>query len=679
MDYSEKIAEAKDGNAIKHYSHLRENLVSWLPFRGDEKVLEVGAECGALTGCLLKMAGSVTAIEESEEWNHMNAERHSYSENLSTLTGECRQLLQGLQEKYDYIFLVSDQARKYMKTDKEAVSFLQFIKEYLTENGSIVIAMPNRLGLKYWAGYAEDNYGVPFEGLEGYRHSDGIRTYSWKEWQKILSLAGDFSVNVFFPEPDCYYPMTIYSEERQPRSGELKQSSFNFDHIRVQLFEDSAVFDSIIQNELYREFADAFLFVLQQKEIQQKEKLLYTKYSNDRAESFAIRTDIVKEDDGIRYVKKIPVTEGAKEHVLHLKTLEYMLEELYRPYGMLPNHCEIKNGAAYFEFLQGKTLEEELDQYLSEKQYDILEKRLFAYLELVEKIHSSSRFSVTEQFRKVFGDNIPEADEKCSRVSNIDLIVGNVILGEEYNWIIDYEWTFDFPIPEKYLRYRILHYYLESDSKRNVLKDLDFYGKANISAAETVLFEKMEQCFQRYLNGTHRSLSQIYQDVNPGILSVQSLLANKLQDLTEQKLQIFYEDGKGFREENSVKMKMSEEGFCHKILIPDKVRAVRLDPGERPCALRIHKLNLNGKKIERYATNGFQCEENLWYFPEGDPQIHLDHLKGMKSSLEISAFFEDTNQAASRMMREHASLKKEIQQMKSTKVWKLYEKMKHHS
>ena len=53
--------------------------------------------------------------------------------------------------------------------------------KHLAPGGKIVIAIENRLGLKYWAGCAEDHVGKYFEGLEGYHNTKGVRTYSKKE------------------------------------------------------------------------------------------------------------------------------------------------------------------------------------------------------------------------------------------------------------------------------------------------------------------------------------------------------------------------------------------------------------------------------------------------------------------------------------------------------------------
>ena len=79
--------------------------------------------------------------------------------------------------------------------------------------GRIVIAIENRLGLKYWAGCTEDHVGKYFEGLENYPDTRSVRTFSRKELSDIIDQAGEFKTTFYYPYPDYKFPMTIYSDE----------------------------------------------------------------------------------------------------------------------------------------------------------------------------------------------------------------------------------------------------------------------------------------------------------------------------------------------------------------------------------------------------------------------------------------------------------------------------------
>lgn len=65
-DYAGIIEQRASYPYLYHLSQIRENLVSFLPFDKDMRVLECNPECGALTGKLLAMSGSVTVLAESE-------------------------------------------------------------------------------------------------------------------------------------------------------------------------------------------------------------------------------------------------------------------------------------------------------------------------------------------------------------------------------------------------------------------------------------------------------------------------------------------------------------------------------------------------------------------------------------------------------------------------------------
>ena len=48
------------------------------------------------------------------------------------------------------------------------------------------------------------------------------------------------------------------------------------------------------------------------------ERLIYTKYSNQRHPDYAIRTDIVCREDGSRVVRKYADTRLARPHIEHM-------------------------------------------------------------------------------------------------------------------------------------------------------------------------------------------------------------------------------------------------------------------------------------------------------------------------------------------------------------------------
>lgn len=269
QDYNRVIGERKSWPVMYHFSHIRHNIVSWLPISGNHKVLEIGAGCGAVTGALARKAGRVDCIELSEKRSLINAYRNRDYDNVTIRLGAFEEVEKHLTEKYDYITLIGvfEYAACYTENEKPFHYMLDCIEKHLAPGGKIVIAIENRMGLKYWAGCAEDHVGRYFEGLEGYPNTTGVHTFTKKELEKLFAEAGDFAYTFYYPYPDYKFPFSIYSDKYLPRKGDLKENNNNFDRRRLGLFDESKVFDTLIDNDLFPEFSNSFLVLLERKEV----------------------------------------------------------------------------------------------------------------------------------------------------------------------------------------------------------------------------------------------------------------------------------------------------------------------------------------------------------------------------------------------------------------------------
>lgn len=267
IEYSSVIAEEKSWPILYHFSHVRENIVNWLPITKKDHVLEIGSGCGAITGTLAEQAGQVQCIELSKKRSMINAYRHREKTNINILLGNFEKIEPNLVEKYDWITLIGvfEYSEKYIGTSEPYKEMLLRTKRHLKPNGKIVIAIENRLGLKYWAGCTEDHVGKYFEGIEGYANTEGIKTFSRKELENIIRKTGNWKIDFYYPYPDYKLPMTVYSDKHLPNKGELNNTRYNFDRERLQLFDETRVYDGIINNGLLQEFFNSFLVILEEK------------------------------------------------------------------------------------------------------------------------------------------------------------------------------------------------------------------------------------------------------------------------------------------------------------------------------------------------------------------------------------------------------------------------------
>ena len=57
---------------------------------------------------------------------------------------------------------------------------------YLKNTGKLLIAIENKLGMKYFAGAPEDHTDIPFFGINGYPGNHSVRTFSKTELQELV-------------------------------------------------------------------------------------------------------------------------------------------------------------------------------------------------------------------------------------------------------------------------------------------------------------------------------------------------------------------------------------------------------------------------------------------------------------------------------------------------------------
>ena len=157
---------------------------------------------------------------------------------------------------------VFEYAQFSIQSEDPFVDYLKRIRTHLTKGGRLVIAIENRIGLKYWAGATEDHTGIYFEGLEGYPTTNYVRTFSKPELEQVIRRAGLSSMEFYYPYPDYKFLERIYSDAYLPKKGELNRNRQNFDRERIQLFSEERVYDTLIESGLFPQFSNSFLVVV---------------------------------------------------------------------------------------------------------------------------------------------------------------------------------------------------------------------------------------------------------------------------------------------------------------------------------------------------------------------------------------------------------------------------------
>lgn len=600
VEYSSIIEESRSWPILYHLSSLRGNIVDWLPIKSTDKVLEIGSGCGVITEKLAEKAKSVTCVDLSAKRSRINAYRNQDKDNIEIHVGNFSDIEPSLGEDYDFACMIGvfEYGQSYIHTKTPYEDFLKIMMKHVKKEGCIVIAIENKFGLKYWAGCQEDHAGAYFCGLEGYPEGGSARTFTRPGLEKIFKNCGVENYSFYYPYPDYKFPTVIYSDRRLPHQGELTDNIRNFDRDRMVLFNEKYVFDGTIQDGLFDVFSNSYLVM-----IGGEANTCYVKYSNDRAGKYALRTDIVDTPDG-RVVRKIPMNEQAAGHIRGMKQAYELLKDRYEGSGLSINACQItKEGYAQFPYEKGVTLEELLDECLERDDMEEFHRLFDRYYELVS-----------------YGSDKP--------VTDYDLIFANILVDGDKWTVIDYEWTMKRQIPPQEIAFRAVYCYVLEEEKRNRL-DLDaIMRKLGITEKMADSYRRKEAKFQKQVTGKRMSMGEIRSLIGTYCIEPKTLMEYHLKKILDERIQIYFDNGKGFQEENSYYMPdvyEDESLVCAQIPFDGNVKTLRIDPADCSCMVKILKLDLNGVDVpfqkKFIQTNGKMVKPGCYVFDTQDPNL----------------------------------------------------------
>lgn len=505
-DYHSQITARKNWTAMYQLAESRGNVIEWIGFLQHAKVLELGAGCGAVTSVLLRGGASVTCQDENIHYCEINAARHQKAEGLTVYAMPFEQCAAQLDNDYDAVILIG------MLAKADADTLLQKLRMHLKPQGKLVIALENKFGLKYWAGNKEAYTHTYFAGLENTAARQGVRLFTRKSLEALLEKHGFKATQFYYPYPDYRFAQDVYSDDCLPKKGDLTYHIANYEDDRIVLFDEQKVFDSIIEEGQFPLFSNSYLCIAAcGGEIEQAaQEIIYTRYASDRSRAYAVRTDIQRNGQGgLQKVCKRPLYDEGEAHVRHIAQAYGQLCEQYEGSGMEFNRCTLieETNTAYleFEYIQGEALQTQVEQAVGAHDlkhvFDILQK-------LVQSIRSGRKnqpFAMTEEFTRVFGSiTQPEVLEhaQCSAVSDIDLILPNIMVDASGVWnVIDYEWTFFFPIPMNFIIYRTLFFLNHENPSQEELSMDRLLEWAGISRQEADIYAQMEAGFQQFVTG----------------------------------------------------------------------------------------------------------------------------------------------------------------------------------
>lgn len=292
-----------DWTSEYHLTTKRTQLLRGFEFSGEERVLEVGAGCGAITRFLGEHFASVTAVEGALPRARIARLRTRDLPNVSVLCAPFQAL--EFTEKFDVVFCIGvlEYAGAFVDAKDPYDAFIERMSAALAPTGRLILAIENQFGIKYFSSSREDHTNRMFEGIEGYpRFGSDVRTFGREELRR--RLARHFhGIEFYYPYPDYKIPDVIVSEEflSMKNSARLISNSPSRDYgfPSAPLFDERAASRELERNGVLPFFANSFL-VSAGRELAAPLPFpnLAIMFSSGRKRQFAAMTRVRRDDTG---------------------------------------------------------------------------------------------------------------------------------------------------------------------------------------------------------------------------------------------------------------------------------------------------------------------------------------------------------------------------------------------
>lgn len=447
----------KDWPSRYHLSPLRSNLFRIFSFPSASSVLELGSGMGALTRYLGEYFEKVDAVEGSMRRALASRQRTIDLKSVNVYHANFNDL--DFDNDYDITTLIgvleyAPLFDKSAKSKNEAcLNTLLRTKQSLKTNGALVIAIENKLGLKYWSGATEDHTNSLHEGIYGYPQSSGPITFTEYELRSLLKTAG-FNYQYFiYTFPDYKLPTTFFSE----RTVKLESYLSIHNWLAMQFFEDysreRAIFlhdqlaaRSLSQDNILHRFSNSFIVVASQEKNETlfDEPNWYAKKVNTlRSKGFQTITSLKKKSNNF-IVSKKRVYPSAKlnSHRISIRPI---------------TNKNFERGELFvFKWYESIVTGFDLER--------------FTKLVLEYRYHLLQFFSTNRknnQFFQVKGNSF-------------DFTPWNIIINKNKWAYIDDEWELDFELPEDFILFRSLFQFLPGQYRFLVTNKIINIKKFNV-------------------------------------------------------------------------------------------------------------------------------------------------------------------------------------------------------
>jgi SAM-dependent methyltransferase len=448
---AEFIDHMTDWPSEYHFSRKRHLVLRPFDIKKGDRVLELGSGCGSITRYLAEIGAEVTAVEGEKARASVAAKRCQGFSNVRFFVDNFLSL--NLEEKFDWVLMIGvfEYSQKYAKSDDRQREYLDIARRHLDTDGTLIIAIENKLGIKYLNGAGEDHNGKRFYGPQDLYSDNDITTWGRTEIREKLSAAGFRDSKFFAAFPDYKLPKVIFSEDiddqRQFRAEELLHyvKSLDYRGKNERIFDESMVLASLRKNGLMVDLANSFVIACSLRELSDTHdpSVLAHYFSVDRKKTHCTETKFLCSVNG-----KISVIKNSIDRSVNAPEAPIFVTS---EAGDLIQFSQYKERSAS-QYFDGQLMGFEISKALKKEDVDRFKLLINTWAAFL--IHSF-KFHCRDT-----GIELNQADLNGRLLSTI-LVDGaaldcgphNIILGESIT-AFDLEWHSDTPIPLSWVLHR---------------------------------------------------------------------------------------------------------------------------------------------------------------------------------------------------------------------------------
>ena len=463
-EYCKIIENESDIDIILALSEMRNNIINWYPFKEKCSILEIGADYGQITGNLCDKADKVVSLETQEEKRSAIRKRNRNKNNLVIISD-----FNEICEKFDYITIIGME-----RVSDKPIELLNFVKQYLKDDGIVLFATDNKLGIKYLSTLNKD----------GEKETCFIdkKLFTLNELKNQICKAGFENYKMYYPLNDYKLTNAIFTDEIPLSEMNLSRNIIYNESENIKFYEQNVFYEDIAKDkELCKLFMNSFFVEIFNSDFQEN-GIKMISFSNMRKKEYRIKTMVEEE-----FVYKYPRTKHSFEH----------LEKIKNNIDII-NNSNMRTVDSYDEtriiskFINEKTLDKTIVEMATEDKNNAINIINNFKKMLIEKMQEGDKQNNVFKKYNIEYNEDDFKDVKFVKNGLWDLIFQNCFYIEGEFYFYDQEWIEE-NIPIGFIFYRNIKYF---NGIKKYMKEEELHKLFEITDKQIDVYEKLDDKLQ---------------------------------------------------------------------------------------------------------------------------------------------------------------------------------------